>query len=59
MGAIRRGGGLAGAAVRGSSRFGPVRDAALYPAPPPELALSLAKVRYAAYHDHCRAEERT
>ena len=43
----------------GSSRYGPVRDAALYPAPPPELALTLAKVRYAAYHDHCRAEERT
>lgn len=43
----------------GSSRFGPVRDAALHPAPEPARALALASRRFRAFFDHVRGMRRT
>lgn len=42
----------------GSSRFGPVRDAALHPAPEPQRALAIAGRRFKAFFDHLRGIKR-
>ncbi|AKF11125.1 exodeoxyribonuclease V subunit gamma [Sandaracinus amylolyticus] len=42
----------------GSSKYGPVRDAALHPAPEPKSALALASRRFRAFFDHLRGIKR-